>query len=135
MSQTPKPLNTLDYVQMLLEKSSKTIMTRENTNENRVHLYGVGQYWAAFDKSAFLLEKMTDDDDYVSIIRLKDYPFPILMHCVHYEKVKGLCRKHIMAKKSLEYLQLMTHPIDQQSYSEWYREYAIDEDIDELLND
>lgn len=127
MSQVVRSLNTLDYVQMLLEKSSKSIITRESTNENRVHLYGAGQYWAAFDKSAFLLEKMTDEESYASVIRLKNYPLPLLMHCVHYEKVKGLCRKHVMAKKSLEYLQLLTHPIDSQSYNEWYRRYTVDE--------
>ena len=62
MSQTSQTLNTLNYVQILLAKDSKTIMKRENINGNRVHLYGVGQYWAAFDKSAFLLEKMMNED-------------------------------------------------------------------------
>ena len=29
---------------MLLQKSSKTIMKQEYDDENRIHLYGVGQY-------------------------------------------------------------------------------------------
>lgn len=135
MTRVNKTLNTLDYVSMLLAKNTKTIMTRENTNENRVHLYGIGQYWAAFDKSAFLLEQMTNRNSDVAILHLKDYPFPILMHCVHYEKVKDLCRKHVMAKQSLEYLQFLTHPIDSKSYNKWYREYVMDEDIAKHSND
>lgn len=127
MSQSSKLLGTLDYVQMLLQKSSKTIITRESTNENRVHLYGVGQYWAAFDKSAFMLEKMAHEDSYVTTLRLRDYPFPILMYCVHYEKVKDLCRRYTMTKRGLEYLQLVTNPINAKSYSRWYREYAIEQ--------
>ena len=31
-------------------------MKREYDNENRIHLYGLGQYWAAFDKSAYLFK-------------------------------------------------------------------------------
>lgn len=44
MSQTSQTLNTLNHVQALLAKDSKTIMKRENINGNRVHLYDVGQY-------------------------------------------------------------------------------------------
>lgn len=43
MSQTSQTLNTLNHVQALLAKDSKTIMKRENINGNRVHLYDVGQ--------------------------------------------------------------------------------------------
>lgn len=39
MSQTSQTLNTLNHVQALLAKDSKTIMKRENINGNRVHLY------------------------------------------------------------------------------------------------
>lgn len=113
---------------MLLAKSSKTIIKRENANENRVHLYGVGQYWAAFDKSAYLLEQMTRTESDATILHLKDYPFPVLMYCVRHEKVKDLCRRHMMAKQGIEYLQIMSHPIDDASYNQWYREYVLDEE-------
>ena len=109
MSQTSQTLNTLNHVQALLAKDSKTIMKRENINGNRVHLYDVGQYWAAFDKSAFLLGKMTNEDCDIVILHLKGHPFPILMYCVHY-------------------LQFITHPADEKSYHEWYRRHVIDED-------
>lgn len=128
MTRATKTLHTLDYVSMLLQKSSKTIMKREYDNENRIHLYGVGQYWAAFDKSAYLLEEMTNEESDTTVLHFKDYPFPILMYCLHYEKVKDLCRKHIMAKQNPDYLQLLTHPIDPKSYSQWYRELVVDED-------
>ena len=128
MTRITKTLHTLDYVSMLLQKGSKTIMKRESDNENCVHLYGVGQYWAAFDKSAYLLEQMTNGESGMTILHLKDYPFPVLMHCVHYDKVKDLCRKHVMAKRGVEYLQFLTHPIDSESYKQWYRELVIDED-------
>ncbi len=128
MIRTEKRLNTLDHVLMLLEKESTNILKRENANENLVHLYGVGEFWAAFDRSAFMLEQMTNQNSDAAILRLKDYPFPVLMYCVHYEKVKDLCRKHIMKKRGLEYLQFLTHPIDTDSYNKWYRDYVVDEE-------
>ena len=76
----------------------------------------------------FCIGKMTNEDCDIVILHLKGHPFPILMYCVHYEKVKDLCRKHIMAKKGVEYLQFITHPADEKSYHEWYRRHVIDED-------
>lgn len=125
---TTKALNTLDYVLMLLEKESQTILTRENANENRVHLYGVGQYWASFDRSAYLLEKMTKAESDAAVIRWKDYPFPIFLYCVHYEQIKELCKMHIMTKQELEYIQFITSGIDANSYNKWCRKHVADLD-------
>ena len=126
MPRTNKPLNTLDYVSRLLAKSARTIMRRENANENRVHLYGVGHYWAAFDRSAYLLEQMTMNESDATVLHLKDYPFPVLMYCVRHEKVEDLCRRYLMAGQGMEYRQIMSHPIDTASYNRWYRGYVID---------
>ena len=128
MSHTSRPLNTFDYVSMLLQKSSKTIIKREYDNLNRIHLYGVGQYWVAFDKSAYMLEKMTNEESNAAILHLKESPFPVLMYCVHYDRVKDLCRKYTMTKQNPDYLQLLIPPIDSTSYNQWYRELVVDED-------
>lgn len=126
MAHAAKPLNIFDYVQMLLARDSKIIVSRECANENSVHLYGIGQYWAAFDKSAYLLETMVDDEFDAAIIHVKDYPFPLLMYCLHYEKVKSLCRNHIMAANEMDYLKLLGTPISPISYSRWYRRHLND---------
>lgn len=50
---TPSAINTMfDKLNTLLTKDLKNILKKELHNENRVNLYGVGEYWVAFEKSA-----------------------------------------------------------------------------------
>lgn len=116
-----------DKLNTLLTKDLKNILKKELHNENRVNLYGVGEYWVAFEKSAYLLEQMTQEEDEPVVLHIKGHPFPIMMHNIHYHRVDDMCRKHIMAKKGLEFLSFVTKPIDDNSYSKWYREYVVEE--------
>lgn len=127
MSSISKSTTTFDTLNLLLTNEIKTILRREHENKNCVHLYGIGPYWAAFDRSAYLLEGMVGERGDTTVLRLKDYAFPLLMHSVHFQTVKELCSNHQMTNRSLEYLQFQTSPIDSESYKKWYREYAIDE--------
>lgn len=119
-----------EKVDMLLSKHLKSILHRELHNENKINLYSVGEYWAAFEKSAFLLGQTFDNRVAPVILHIKDYPFPVVMSNVHYSQVKDMCCTHTMAKKDVEFLQLLTCPIDPHSYNEWYRDYVIDENVD-----
>lgn len=119
--------NMLDKLNIFLMKDLKSVLKKELHNENRVNLYGIGEYWVAFEKSAYLLKQMIQKEDAPVVLHLKEHPFPVIMYNIHYHRVDDMCRKHIMAKKSVEFLQFVTHPIDDDSYAKWYREYAIDE--------
>ena len=119
--------NTLHRVASLLDSDLQKILKKEIHNNDRIHLYDVGEYWVAFEKSAYMLEKMTDAGEKPLVLYLKSYPFPIVMRCIHYLKVNDMCKKHIMAKRQLEYLQFLTKQTDDASYRKWYREYVIDE--------
>ena len=119
--------NTLHRVASLLDSDLQKILKKEIHNNDRIHLYDVGEYWVAFEKSAYMLEKMTDPGEKPLVLYLKSYPFPIVMRSIHYLKVNDMCKKHIMAKRQLEYLQFLTKQTDDASYRKWYREYVIDE--------
>ena len=119
--------NMLDKLNIFLTKDLKSVLKKELHNENRVNLYGIGEYWVAFEKSAYLLKQMIQQEDAPVVLHLKEHPFPVIMYNIHYHRVDDMRRKHVMAKKSLEFLQFVTHPIDDNSYAKWYREYAIDE--------
>ena len=118
--------NTLHRVASLLDSDLQKILKKEIHNNDRIHLYDVGEYWVAFEKSAYMLEKMTDAGEKPLVLYLKSYPFPIVMRSIHYLKVNDMCKKHIMAKRQLEYLQFLTKQTDDASYRKWYREYVID---------
>lgn len=125
---TPGAINTMfEKLNALLTRDLKNILKKELHNENRVNLYGVGEYWVAFEKSAYLFKQMTHEKDESIVLHIKGHPFPVIMHNIHYLQVDDMCRKHIMAKKGLEFLSFVTKPIDDNSYSKWYRKYVVDE--------
>ena len=129
MNAAPKLItNMFDRVSSLLATDLKKILGQELHNENRVNLYDVGEYWVAFEKSAYLLEQMVDDDNQSLVLYVKNHPFPLVMRNVHYQQINDIRRKHIMAKQNLEFLQFVTHPIDDSSYNQWYRSLVIDEE-------
>lgn len=119
--------NTLNRVTNLLNTDLKKILKKEMHNNDRINLYDVGEYWVAFEKSAYMLERMADDGEMPMVLYLNSHPFPIVMRSIHYLKVNDMCKKHIMAKRQLEYLQFLTQQTDDISYSKWYREFVIDE--------
>ena len=114
-------VTTLQRVTTLLEGRLRQILRKERDNENRVHLYGVGEYWVAFERSAYLFEQLDAKAATPVVMHLKDYPFPIVMHAAHYTRVDALCRHHVMSRRTMEYLQLLTRPMDSGSYNRWYR--------------
>lgn len=127
MNAAPKLVNTMfDRINTLLTTDLKKILGLELYNENRVNLYDIGEYWVAFEKSAYLLRQMIHEDDAPVVLHIKEHPFPVIMYNIHYHRVNDMRRKHIMAKKSLEFLQFVTHPIDDNSYTKWYKEQVLD---------
>lgn len=121
MSRAVNTPSTFDNLDVLLAREYKTIIERESENQNRIHLYGIGPYWAAFDKSAYLLEEMLGECGDAVVLRLKDYPFPLMMHSVHFQTVKTLCHNVRMAKQKMDYLQLYGGSIEPNSYQAWFR--------------
>lgn len=109
----------VERLQVLLSTELSAILAQEQRNENRVNLYSVGEYWAAFEKSAYLLEQMTCCGDSPMTLHVNGYPFPIVMLNVHYRRVDEMCKKHVVAKREAEFLQFLTHPIDVASYNRW----------------
>lgn len=129
MNAAPKLVNNMfDRINSLLTTDLEKIVGQEMHNENRVNLYDVGEYWVAFEKSAYLLEQIVDDDNQSLVLYVKNYPFPVVMRSAHYHKVKDMCRKHIMTKRNMEQLQFITHPIDENSYAQWYHRLVIEEE-------
>lgn len=116
-----KAVNTYERINALLEANLQTILQDERDNENRINLYDVGEYWVAFEKSAYLLEQMAPREERPVVLYMKQHPFPIVMHSSHYLRVKELCSSHVLSKRSLDRLQFLTHPIETASYKKWYR--------------
>ena len=76
MNAAPKAVTMFERINTLLETNLKKILNNELHNEDRIHLYDVGEYWVAFEKSAYLLEKINPKDEQPLVLYMKGYPFP-----------------------------------------------------------
>ena len=118
---TNATVTTYERINALLEKEMQHILRQESQNENRIHLYDVGEYWVAFEKSAYLLEQLVPKEEHPIVLYMKNHPFPIVMQSSHYLRVKELCSHHALAKKGMNRLQLLTQPIEKRAYQKWYK--------------
>ncbi len=119
--------NMFEKLDELFSKELKLILKREQLNEDRIHLYSVGPYWAAFDRSAYLLEQLTHEEEEPAVLQIQNYPFPIIMHNIHYTQLEKLCLKHRISKRGLDYLQLWVDPLKNSAYNNWYRNYVMED--------
>lgn len=127
MMATSKNLNIFEHLNRLFSKELNDILDRELHNKNRLNLYSLGEYWAAFDKSAYLLDQMTEEKVESSVLHLKNHPFPLLMCSVHNKKVKELSRNHIITRNHSDSIQLLSQTIDPAHYNNWYMRCMDDE--------
>ena len=119
------PTDRLEQLNRLLTKELDNILKRERHNEDTVHLYSMGEYWTAFERSAYLLDQLSSAEPLV--IYLEEYPFPIVMCAAHDREVSALCRKGKSLTMNMNYRQLLSRPIDSKGYAAWYKRHIEDE--------
>lgn len=107
------------HIEKLLLTQAGTVLSRERRNEDCIHLYAVGEYWAAFDRSAYLLEDIIFQDRPPMTIYLKDNPFPILMHNISAEEMTSLRKAGEVTMERRGYLSLRLHSINPSDYQKW----------------
>lgn len=114
----------------LLATQLKKILKSELHNQDRMNVYCVGEYWAAFDKSAYILNQLAPSSVESMPLNVKGYPFPLVMSYVYYPIIDAMCRNQAMSKRNMDYIQFMTDKIDRSSYDRWYDEVVNDDDED-----
>lgn len=114
----------------LLSTQLKKILKGELHNSDRMNVYSVGEYWAAFDKSAFLLNRLAPGSVESMPLNIKGYPFPLIMSYVHYPVIDEMCHNHVMSKRNMEFIQFMSEKIDRSTYERWYDDIVNDDDED-----
>lgn len=61
-------------LQMLIKDHHKDILERERNNGKFIHLYNIGTYWVAFERSAFRVDNIFRD------VRLICSWFPVILN-------------------------------------------------------
>ncbi len=104
-------------LQNMVETQLAKILSREKDNECHAYLYEVGEYWIAFEQSAWQLHQLFPQSD-VSILYSKAYPFPLVMVCVSNEYVQSYFRRHIV-RTFKDHTIMLTSALPSDQYCQW----------------
>ena len=107
-----------------LLKNIKAIYNRELTNESFIYLYEAGEYWIAFEKSAYFLSlQLKGRKSEVSAIRMDFLPFPIIYSGIDDSTRQKLrCNNDCISRNHCSYIKVKTNsPTNDEEYNRWYR--------------
>ena len=106
-------------LQQLIQNQYKEILAREKNNDKFIHLYDIGAYWVAFERSAYQLHRAFPDSE-TTPLRLFAYPFPIVMVSVTDRSLRSYARKHILRRDESDYKLLTVPGFSLADYREWH---------------
>lgn len=107
----------------LLQTELHPILRKEDGNRDAIHLYSLGDWWVAFESSAFQLSLRCPGAS-VLPLRLKDVPYPVLASCVASADLPG---HHPHQRR----LTLRATSLDVKKYRKW-REQKLGWFLEEL---
>lgn len=115
--------NELSGIRLMRLMSSRLlqIVRKEHNNENSICLYGTGEYWSAFEKSAYLLCQLFPEKE-VFIAKHIEYPFPIVMTCISDDELRKYGRTHIFHRDYSDYKELYYRKPPTVQYHIWHRD-------------
>lgn len=82
-------------LQRLIQNSHTDILNREKNNDRFMHLYHIGTYWVAFERSACRLCGLFPKSE-LSLFCVPDCPEYVVMASVPVDEVEGCFRKHVV---------------------------------------
>ena len=106
-------------LQQLIQNQHKEILAREKNNDKFIHLYDIGAYWVAFERSAYQLHRAFPDSETMPL-RLFAYPFPIVMVSVTDRSLRLYARKHILRRDETDYKLLTVPGLPMADYHVWH---------------
>lgn len=96
------------------------IIRKEHRNSNCIHLYGTGEYWAAFEQSAYLLCRVFPKNE-TAVVTHPAYPFPVVMVTVSDGDLRTYSRSHIFRRDESDYKEFIAPEISPRQYNLWHR--------------
>lgn len=104
----------------LMDTRLPEIIRKERKNERRVCLYGTGEYWTAFEQSAYLLCRLFPAAE-VSIVTHPEEPFPVVMASISDDELRAFARQHIFCRDLPDYKEILVDRIIPEQYRIWHQ--------------
>ena len=104
----------------LMDTRLTEIIRKERRNERRVCLYGTGEYWTAFEQSAYSLSRLFPAAD-ISIATHPEHPYPVVMTSISDDDLRAYGKRHIFCRDMPDYKELLVPTIIPEQYRLWYQ--------------
>lgn len=99
------------------------IIRQEHKNRNCIHLYGTGEYWVAFEQSAYLLCRIFAENE-TTIVTHPSYPFSVVMANIPDRALTEYSRSHIFRRDETDYKEFVIEEISPKQYQIWHQKEA-----------
>ncbi len=105
----------------LLENHHKDILKREASGRGDfIYLYDTGDYWVAFEQSAFMLRRIFPESDIV-VLHLKTWLFPVVMVSVADSDFRKYSRIHTARPMGPDRRVLPGGTVSLEQYTRWHK--------------
>ena len=82
-------------LQQLIQNQHKEILAREKNNDKFIHLYDIGAYWAAFERSACRLSGLFSENE-LTLFCVPDCVEYVVMASVPADEAESYFREYII---------------------------------------
>lgn len=104
----------------LIETRMVEILRKEQGNKKYIRLYGAGEYWHAFEESAFQLQRLLRKGE-TTLLSHKDYLFPVVMVSIPDSELRTYIRQRIPVCDKFEYKKLLVAELSASEYRAWHQ--------------
>lgn len=115
-------LSSWQRLKALLENHQNDILERESScSGNSIYLYDTGEYWVAFERSAFRLRQIFPDSD-IAVLHLKTCSCPVVMVSVSGREFTEYPGRYALRPSGAGRMVLSGEIISQARYARWHRD-------------
>ena len=106
-------------LQQLIQNQYKEILTREKNNDKFIHLYDIGAYWAAFERSACRLSGLFSENE-LTLFCVPDCVEYVVMASVPADEAESYFREYIILHDGIYRKVWSEHSLLMGDYRHWH---------------
>ena len=106
-------------LQQLIQNQYKEILAREKNNDKFIHLYDIGAYWAAFERSACRLSGLFSENE-LTLFCVPDCVEYVVMASVPADEAESYFREYIILHDGIYRKVWSEHSMLMEDYRPWH---------------
>ena len=106
-------------LQQLIQNQHKEILAREKNNDKFIHLYDIGAYWAAFERSACRLSGLFSENE-LTLFCVPDCVEYVVMASVPADEAESYFREYVILHDGIYRKVWSEHSLLMGDYRHWH---------------